>query len=284
MRDRVFAIVNENEYASNDVLQLVEKVKDIGGSKVVVFSVKPDNFDAIPCELVKIPAEIDNRPKIKNFVVNYFKQEGFKGILHEIEDKVEIVSDPTIFVHDIENMMSVLELNNWCGTVTDACNYVYSKYNPRLAVKLDREEYVALGLNEVVFCSHSNVHWMAYDLEKADDNEFFFNEKFTVDMFWIIEFLARRRNTHLGHLYFMNQYFTCSSEKGTYRLKKGQKVKEETRDMDKLMKEEDALFKSLNVNYAPDNNIDNVLEMLYLQLKSKVLVKFKEEKKSNDND
>ena len=42
--------------------------------------------------------------------------------------------------------------------------------------------------------------------------------------------------------------------------------------MQKVMKDEDAIFKSLNVNYAPDNNIDKILEMTYEKLKSKVIV------------
>ena len=40
--------------------------------------------------------------------------------------------------------------------------------------------------------------------------------------------------------------------------------------MQKVMKDEDVIFKSLNVNYAPDNNIDNVLEILYKKLESKI--------------
>ena len=40
--------------------------------------------------------------------------------------------------------------------------------------------------------------------------------------------------------------------------------------MQKVMKDEDTTFKSLNVNYAPDNNIDNVLEILYKKLESKI--------------
>ena len=100
--------------------------------------------------------------------------------------------------------MNVLDLNNWCGTVTDGCNYIYSKYNPRLSISIDKPEYQKLNIDKVIFCSHSNVQWLVYDLERADDNELFFNESFTVDMFWIIEYLARRRNTHPNSLYFMN--------------------------------------------------------------------------------
>lgn len=74
-----------------------------------------------------------------------------------------------------------------------------------------------------MFCSHSNIQWNVYNLEKADDNELFFDEKLTIDMFFIIEFLARRRNSHPGSLYYMNQYVTCASEQGLYTFKEGLK-------------------------------------------------------------
>ena len=35
------------------------------------------------------------------------------------------------------------------------------------------------------------------------------------------------------------------------------------------MQEENDLFKSLNINYAPDNNIDVVLDALYSKIKAK---------------
>ena len=38
------------------------------------------------------------------------------------------------------------------------------------------------------------------------------------------------------------------------------------------MQEEDKTFKSMNINYAPDNSIDKILEMTYEKLKSKVIV------------
>ena len=269
MKKRIFAIVNENEFAKDDVLQIADKLSAVDG-KVVIFSIKPEMFNGIACEVVKIPATCDNRPKMKNFVVRHFKNINFRGYLHEIEDKIVIEQNPRTFVSDIENMMNVLDLNNWCGTVTDGCNYIYSRYNPRLSISIDKPEYQKLNIDKVIFCSHSNVQWLVYDLEKADDNELFFNESFTVDMFWIIEYLARRRNTHPNSLYFMNQYFTCASEKGIYKIIKCQKQADETRDMQKVMKDEDAIFKSLNVNYAPDNNIDNVLEILYKKLESKI--------------
>lgn len=38
----------------------------------------------------------------------------------------------------------------------------------------------------------------------------------------------------------------------------------------KKMQEENVLFKSLNIDYAPDNNIDIVLDAFYKKLKSKI--------------
>lgn len=36
------------------------------------------------------------------------------------------------------------------------------------------------------------------------------------------------------------------------------------------MQEEDALFKSMNVDYAPDNNLDIVLDAFYAKIKEKM--------------
>ena len=170
---------------------------------------------------------------------------------------------------DVEKMLDALDLNSWLGTVTDGCNLVYTKYNPRLRVKIDRPDYKEkLGVDELVFCSHSNTQWMVFNVKKGDAEELHFREDFKIAMFWIIEYLARRRNTHPESLYFMNQYVTVPSELGTF-------VNREVNESDKeiespeAMKQEDDLFKALKVNYAPDNNIDLVLERTYKKLQSK---------------
>jgi hypothetical protein len=38
------------------------------------------------------------------------------------------------------------------------------------------------------------------------------------------------------------------------------------------MQEEDAIFKSLNVNYAPDNNVDVILDTLYAKILEKTVL------------
>ena len=95
-----------------------------------------------------------------------------------------------------------------------------------------------------------------------------YDEKFSIAMFFIIEYLARRKATKAAsQLYLMNQYLSISTEVGTYHtidIGVNQQLDPNT------MKLEDAVFKSMNVDYAPDNNIDQVLDMFYAKLKEKM--------------
>ena len=271
MKKRVFAIVNHNELATADALALAVQMKQITGDKVVVCSKKTgcDLPDGV--EFLQIPTNLASRPIEKNFVLKHFKEADEDVWLHVIEDSIELKNDPRQFINDIERMMDIYGLNNWFGTITDGCNYIYSKYNPRLNIVIDSEVHKKLEIANAVFCSHSNVQWTVYNIQQADADELYFDERFTVDMYWIIEFLARRRNAHPGSLYFMNQYYTCASEKGVYAFKKDQpKKQDDSIDLQKRMQQEDALFKSLGVNYAPDNNVDKVLETLYVRLNSRI--------------
>jgi hypothetical protein len=80
-------------------------------------------------------------------------------------------------------------------------------------------------------------------------------------MYIIIEFLARRRNTKTDNqLFYMNQYFTVESEYQAF--KEISSHKDNSIDANK-MKEEDQIFKSRNIIFNPDNNIDKMLEDLY---------------------
>jgi hypothetical protein len=112
---------------------------------------------------------------------------------------VEIIKDPSLFIADLENMMAALDYTVWFSTATDGCNYVYQKYNPRIRVFCDRPECERLRLRgELDFTSHSNTQWVAYDMSKTAGTDLMrFDDRFTVAMFFIIEFLARRRNTKL---------------------------------------------------------------------------------------
>lgn len=102
-------------------------------------------------------------------------------------------------------------------------------------------------------------------MDKVQDQLLKFDEDFTIPMFWIIEFLARRRNTKKqGQLFYMNQYLAIQEEYGTF-----EPINVDNDFSQKTMQEEDAKFKAKNINFAPDNNIDVVLEETY-QMISKV--------------
>lgn len=123
-----------------------------------------------------------------------------------LEDSTELLKIPTGFICDIEHTMDVLDYHVWFSTVCDNCNYLYAKYNPRLAVVMDKVEYLPLGLgNKLLFTSHSNTQWIVYDFAKVPDDLLKFDEDFTIAMYYIIEYLARRRNTKAKNsVYFMN--------------------------------------------------------------------------------
>ncbi len=132
---------------------------------------------------------------------------GFDGFLHVLADTVEVLKDPSQFVVQLESAMKALDYSLWLSTVTDPCNYVYSKYNPRIRISCDREECSKVGLSgDICFTSHSNTQWMSYDMAVLKGSDLLrFDERFTVPMFFIIELLARRRAAKkTGDLYYMN--------------------------------------------------------------------------------
>lgn len=165
--------------------------------------------------------------------------------------------------------MKALDYSVWLSTVTDPCNFVYSKYNPRIRISCDRDECAKIGLSgDLCFTSHSNTQWMAYDMGALAGSDLLkLDERFAVPMFFIIELLARRKATkNAGDLYYMNQYLTVGSEYGTFRTLLD--AKKEQSDP-KAMQAEDAVFKSMNLNYAPDNAIDPILEALWDRISAK---------------
>ena len=252
-----------------NVLKLVEGFND----NVVVFYADgispftPDELNGNKVEDVAMPQDASTSPKQKNFILRWAKQKSIGGFLHIVEDTVALDKDPSSYIASIQRAMDVLDYDIHFSTVTDPCNYVFKKFCPRLTIRLDDEEVTKkLGLSgELMFTSHSNTFWTIYNMSK-DIQEY--DEKFTIAMFYIIEYLARRKATkHPSQLYFMNQYLCLSSEVGTFHNlpTKGQDVSPET------MQEEDMAFKKMGVDYAPDNNLDQVLDILYMKLKEKMV-------------
>jgi hypothetical protein len=170
--------------------------------------------------VIDIPVDKeDSDTKIKNFVSKYFFDNSFNGFLHIIEDGIEIYNDPTTFLSEIEKMMSKLHIKTWFNTVTDVCNYSFNIYNPRFSVDLDEPTVKEVYDKTIYWTSHANTSWVCYDYSIATYDDVSFNESFTIAMFYIITFLAERRNHKKdGELYYMNFYPSIKDEIGVFRL------------------------------------------------------------------
>lgn len=274
MDNRIVAILHNDSAMVENVKNIVNTMfENKVAQQVYVFTEKPDTSFNISdngqvCSNVNWPSECKSAPQRRNWVNKYFKTSNFTGKLHVLEDNTEILKAPNTFITELENMMDVFDYDVWFSTVCDTCNFVYSKYNPRLAVMLDKVEYFKFNLGEkLLLTSHSNTQWIAYNFAKATDDQLRFDEDFTVAMFFIIEFLARRRNTKKpNQAYFMNQYLTVPSELGVFKSIPAVQPPTDNETMAK----EDQLFRDKKVNYAADNDIDIVLEAIYNTLNSKL--------------
>jgi len=112
-----------------------------------------------------IPCKDGNETAKRNAVLKLYEEEGYGGILHVVSDCVKLLKDPSDFIDDLESMMRQFDYPLWLSTVTDPCNYVYNKYNPRVLLKNDMPELVKAGIKySLALTSHSNTAWMAYDM------------------------------------------------------------------------------------------------------------------------
>lgn len=241
-----------------------------GQADVRVFIGDGGEYKLLPSSVntVKIPSECDNPAKVKNFVSTWHKQNGIHGYLHMIEDHVEVLKDPSEYITKIEALMTVCDVPTYFSCVTDPCNYVYGRYNPRLSVDIDTEEFKKFGLTKVLFTSHSNTAWTVFNLDSPDFAKAKYDETFSIAMYYIIKFLAERRNNApKDSLCMMNMYITIPEEYGVFRNNTEAHPLPPTKPED--LQREDALFKEMKVDSHPDNNIDEVLTRLYLKLNSK---------------
>ena len=274
MDKRIIAVEWLNDSTEENVLNLLSSFS--GHSDLystVLFKDASKSFkegqSAVPCTVIDFPESIDNDAKKKNFIFDFAIEKKFDGFLHIIEDNVALDKDPQDYIEKIEQTMSVLDYSIHFSTATDPCNYIFKKFNPRLTLDVDDEAIKAkLHLpDKISFTSHSNTCWTIYDMHALGADVPRFNEGFSIAMFIIIEYLARRRATRKdGQLYFMNQYLSISDEIGTFHA-----IDTDGSSIDpKKMQEEDALFKSMKIDYAPDNNLDSVLDMFYQKIKEKM--------------
>lgn len=267
---RQFTIILNDQKMYTNALQMALALSKLNLGDVWMFAKHGIDVSEKNDHVIIMQPEIDTAPKMKNFVSQFFmdKYGAQKPFLHVFEDNVEILDGMREFVASIENVMRKLNYSIWLNTVCDSCNYVYQKYVPRISVDVDDKKHLEnIGASKINFTSHCNTSYVVYDLMNVGNaSKISFNEKFSIAMFYIIEFLARRRAGKCAHqLYYMNQYLSIPQEKNALRLCKNATSPQPPQD---VFKAEDEIFKSLKLNYAPDNNIDLVLEDLYACMQS----------------
>lgn len=269
IKARYIAVQFTRSGNGQNVSKLLAKLAEFGFGPdcVTLFNGTGESVQDVNAEIVTIPPEYNAMSKAKNFIMNSMAVKGGFRFLHLIEDDVEILKDPAPYIAELENTMDSLGYSIHFSTVTDRCNYVFNKFCPRLTIDIDDigvKESMRLPAS-VSFTSHSNTAWTTYDCSRFENGvPPLFNDKFSIAMFVIIEYLARRRATkEPGQLYYMNQYLSLPSEIGTFRLYGG---KADEIDQ-KKMQEEDQAFKALAIDFSPDNSIDKILEDFYAIVK-----------------
>jgi hypothetical protein len=217
---RNFAIIKLRKDVDiyNNIIKYISK-----NNKIFIFTVIDDfyiNNEDDNIEIVTIPVKYRNsESKIKNFITKYFFNINFNGFLHVIEDSVEIFNDPTVFISEIEVMMTKLHINSWFNTITDKCNFNFNIYNPRFSITIDEPEYKQKYDKTINWTSHANTSWVCYNFENSNYSDFEFDERFRIPMFYIIKFLAdRRNNKKANEMYYMNFYPSINEEKNVFRL------------------------------------------------------------------
>lgn len=271
MSRRIFAIDYQDHSNIDVVTTLVAKLNEFKcADEIFVFAFDKTKIpDDINAKVIEFDNDVDNRSKCKNFITAYFKKLGYDGFLHVLEDCVELKTDPTEYLSQQEHCMDVLDYDVYFSTTSDGCNYVYSKFNPRVSISIDSPIFSGLNLPpKISFTSHSNTVWVTYNYAKIADDLLKFNEQFDIPMYYIIEFLSRRRNTKPnGSLYLMNQYLSIPSEIGVFSMASPKNSKQPSQQE---MQKEDVIFKNMNLNFVPDNNIDQLLVDVINKLKSKI--------------
>lgn len=271
MNNRKIAIINYKQNRFPIVFNMIGKLDSSKiTDEVYLFSthIKPEDMVSQPENIKIIPIQVEkcSRSQIKNKVIRYFKEElKFDGFIYIFEDNIEITRDLNDFTEKLENAMTVLSYPIWYSTYTDECNYVLTKYNPRLSIVMDNTDCQKIKSKVLYFTSHANTRLIVIDLKNCPEDVLYFNESFSVPMFYIIESLARHRKLfNENSLYLMNQYLTVDAEYGLFKYITIEAPEQFTNE---TIQAEDKIFKQLGLNIQPDNNIDIVLQRLYNILK-----------------
>lgn len=260
---RTFALLNNGK--PHDFRENVLKWLT-GGGDVVVFST-PELFeqtlkDFPDVKHVGIPEEISkSESSQRNFIIRHFKKEQTCGFLHVLSRTTKILKDPATFIDSVERMMKALGNKTWFSCTSDMVNYVYGRFYPRFDIQVDDQQVKNSPFKNVMLCSNANTEWTIFDMEGLTDEESMLDEAFTIPMYYIIEFLARRRNNKKpGEFYYMNLYPTINEEIGVFKHENEPEDKKS--DAIQTMKSEGAVFQSKGINHTADGDVVRATEDL----------------------
>lgn len=198
---------------------------------------------------------------LRNYILKDMLDAKTGGFLHIIQENVKIHNPIANFVASVEKMMTVFALKSWFNTSCDVCNFIYQKYNPRLYISIDDEEAKKRYDQTIAWCSNANTLWTCYNMDICSFDDVKLDERFKCSMYYIIEFLARRRNTKKpGQLDYMNYYPSVPEEMNVFSIF-------ETSDENPLTKgemdEEGKIFQSMGIDTHPDMSVDQLMEDMY---------------------
>ena len=268
MTDRIYAIANFDK-EEFDFEQVYEALPFKENAELYFFTAfnKTAEIAENTKKFIKVflfpPELVDSESKMRNFVTETFYSAKIKTFLHVVSDALPIKNEKLdLFVPAIEEMMRKFKQISWFSTRSDPCNYVFEKYNPKYKVEIDKpnsENYNRM----VYFTAFANTAWTIFDYSVVSDLDMVkLNDSFRIPMFYIVEYLSRRRKYQTA---FMNAYPTVDEERWVFDpssmfVQKLEPEKEKFGRED--YEKENKLFMEMKVDFEPLTNVEKIFEMI----------------------
>ena len=168
MTNRKIAVHIASKDLVDTAIATAKAFEDAGTEKKIFACKSIADEDAVAkcgIDVVVMPDECSSMSKAKNFMLKHYLDAGFTGFLHIVEDVVEAKDGLNVYMNKLESMMSSLDYSISFSTVSDKCNFIFNKMNPRITITLDDSNVVTkLGLSsKIMFTSNANTAWLAFD-------------------------------------------------------------------------------------------------------------------------
>lgn len=263
--NRTFAIINQHLAEIDYTDTIISKLPS--DSRVFVFipcigatEVNMKNVSDTITEIHFPVADKITIPICYNFASKYLKETlGISGYLYLFRDTIGINDKDKFeaFMPELEEMLDKLELDTWFNTTTDMANYVFSRYDPRIRTLIDEPKYAAVYNKSIYWAMCANENLICFNMDKVTLDQMLFSEDFSVGMFYILEYISRRRFNENDSWPFINFYPTLQSEIGIISY-----VLNDTQLDNATYAREQELFKSRQIQIQPDAHVEVVLKFI----------------------